>query len=369
MRHPPGERFSPLLFGVAAIALVTAVLTGLSRIGWDVWARSSQYAHGPTLVLGFLGTVIGMERAVALSRSWAWMVPALASGSVLAGFLGFGMAANIGMTLAGVALVVVFVAASRIQADLHIWIMGAGAVCWVFAAAGLTFGSRLSVVVPSLAAFLILTIVGERFEMTRLLDPGGMVMVWLTGGVGLVVAGAAWALSDLESGARVAGVGLGACGFWLARYDIARKTFRMSGLTKFMAAALMAGYVWLIVAAVSWVWSGLDRATLVYDAALHAIFLGFVFSMIFAHAPVIVPALSGLAFPFTRWLWVPLITLHSSLAIRVASDWFGWQQGRRWGGMLNAASILVFAVVAVSAVVVARLHRPMSLSGGAGPSS
>ena len=37
-----------------------------------------------------------------------------------------------------------------------------------------------------------------------------------------------------------------------------------------------------------------------YDAMLHSIFLGFVFSMIFAHAPIILPTITGLAIAVSK---------------------------------------------------------------------
>jgi hypothetical protein len=329
-----GQRlaYRSVLLGVAAVALVTAVLSGLSRIGWNTWGRTAEYAHGPTLVLGFLGTVIGMERAVALGRRWAWLVPVLAASAVTAGIVGLSAEANALIFLAGVGLVAVFVVAYRIQQDLHLWIMGGGALCWVLAGVGLLLGTSLVAVVPSLAGFLVLTIVGERFELTRLLEPTGVVRAWLVAASGLAIVGAGLSLADVGLGARVVGLGMAACGLWLGRYDVARRTIRMAGITRYMAAALIAGYFWLLLAGAIWTWAGLDRGTFIYDATLHAVFLGFVFSMVFAHAPVIVPALTGLRFPFTHWLWVPLATLHMSLLLRVLSDFGGWQIGRMWGG-------------------------------------
>ena len=75
-------------------------------------------------------------------------------------------------------------------------------------------------------------------------------------------------------------------------------TVRGTGITRYMAVALLTGYAWLAVAGVLWLdigqmsFTDLGRAAhgTAYDAMLHAVFLGFVISMIFAHAPVIVPA-------------------------------------------------------------------------------
>jgi hypothetical protein len=79
-----------------------------------------------------------------------------------------------------------------------------------------------------------------------------------------------------------------------------------------------------------------------YDALLHSILLGFVFSMIFAHAPVILPAVTGLALPFRSTFYAHVVMLQLSLVLRVGSDLAGWADGRQWGGLLNVVALLVF---------------------------
>jgi len=80
-----------------------------------------------------------------------------------------------------------------------------------------------------------------------------------------------------------------------------------------------------------------------YDAMLHALFLGFVFAMIFGHAPIILPAVLGITVGFRRGFYAHLVLLHATLALRVAGDLLGWTPGRRWGGVLNVAALLLFA--------------------------
>ena len=81
-----------------------------------------------------------------------------------------------------------------------------------------------------------------------------------------------------------------------------------------MAAALLAGYGWLMVAGGLWAGAGQMADGPAYDAELHAIFLGFVMSMIFAHAPVVVPSVLGRPLPFRPALYVPLVLLQSLAA-------------------------------------------------------
>ena len=89
-----------------------------------------------------------------------------------------------------------------------------------------------------------------------------------------------------------------------------------------------------------------------YDAELHAIFLGFVMSMIFAHAPVIVPAVLGRPLPFRRSLYVPLALLHVSLILRLAGgDWAGGTAAWQWGGSLNEVAILAFGAMSAALVI------------------
>jgi hypothetical protein len=145
---------------------------------------------------------------------------------------------------------------------------------------------------------------------------------------------------------------------WLARNDVARRTIRMGGVTRFMAVALLAGYFWLAVAGVLWLHYGeLLGAGSAYDAMLHAVFLGFVFSMVFAHAPVIVPAVLGVTLPYRRAMYAPLALLHAGLVLRVVGDLAEDVTAWRWGGVLDEAAILAFLATAVATAAAAR-RRP-----------
>jgi len=68
------------LMALGMLALLSALAGGLARLGWPLPVSAPLVAfHGPLMVAGFLGTVIGLERAVALGRSWAYGGP-IASG-------------------------------------------------------------------------------------------------------------------------------------------------------------------------------------------------------------------------------------------------------------------------------------------------
>jgi hypothetical protein len=339
------------LLALAVVALVAGLWAGLLRLGLDIPQLRPALAgeHGPLLVLGFLGTQIGMERAVALRRGWAYVAPAAAGAGAL--WLIMGLPADAGralLALGGLVLCAVFVTVHRMQPTWHNAVMGLGAVAWLVGALAWLGGAAMTTVVPWLAAFLVLTIVGERLELSRMRRPSPAVRATLLGAVSIFLAGVVLAGVWPSLGVRLAGAGLLAQALWLARHDVARRTVRMPGATRYMAIALIAGYAWLAVAGVVWLVAGTFSGGFAYDAMVHAIFLGFVFSMVFAHAQVIVPAVLGVRLPFTPVMYVPLVALHVSLAIRLLGDATGSVTAWRWGGVLNEAAIVAFLAVSVS---------------------
>jgi hypothetical protein len=139
---------------------------------------------------------------------------------------------------------------------------------------------------------------------------------------------------------------------WLFRYDVATRLVSTTGLPRYMAACLLAGYVWLLVPAGIWLVAGGVSDGGAYDAALHAIFLGFVMSMIMAHAPVILPAVLRKPLPYRSFLYLPAALLHASLAVRlVGGDAWSNVDALHWGGALNVVSVLLFAALAVASAV------------------
>lgn len=353
------------LLAAALVALLAGLWAGLLRLGLYLPPLRPALAaeHGPLLVLGFLGTQIGLERAVALGghRSWRW--PYLAPAGAAAGALWLlaGLPARGGQLLlafGGLALVAIFIVVQRLDPTWHNAVMGLGALAWTAAAVIWLAGEPIVQIVPFLAAFLVLTIVGERLELSRMRHPPPGARAALLGAIALFCAGIILTLSWPSLGVRLTGAGLLTQAAWLARYDVARRTIRMSGLTRYMAVALLAGYFWLAVAGGVWLWQGqLVGGGFAYDAMVHAIFLGFVFSMIFAHAPVIVPAILGVALPYRPSFYAPLALLHVSVAIRLLGDLEESVEVWRWGGVLGEVAVVSFIALAAGSALRARGGR------------
>jgi hypothetical protein len=198
--------------------------------------------------------------------------------------------------------------------------------------------------------FLLLTIVGERLELSRLLRLPQRRYTAFVAATSLFLVGLVITQTDLDLGTRLIGTGLMALTLWLVRHDIARRTIRQSGLRRFIAVCLLSGYVWLGVSGILALRFGGLVAGPYYDAMLHTFFLGFVFAMIFGHAPIILPAVMGWEINFRRTFYLHLGLLHVSLLLRIVSDLLLWRAGRLWGGLLNATVIPLFLASTAYAV-------------------
>src|SRR6266496_5205547 len=130
---------------------------------------------------------------------------------------------------------------------------------------------------------------------------------------------------------------------------------RQPGRTRFIATCLLTGYVWLGAAGVIAIVSGAADPGVQHDAILHAIFLGFVVSMIFGHAPLVFPAILGQPLPYHPKFYLHLILLHASMALRLTGDLIeDLGRWRAWGGLLNACALLLFLVNTISSLVGSR---------------
>ncbi len=347
-------RLHLMLLVPAFLALLAALWAGLQRLGWDVPMLRPGLAavHGPLVISGFLGTLIALERVVALGNRWAYGAPALAGFGGLALIAGLpDPAGALGVTLGSAGLVVIFGLLVGRHPALHTITLWLGALSWLGGNLLWLAGQSLLRVVPWWMAFLVLTIVGERLELARLLrlSRGGYSVY--SAAAGTLLAGLAVTLLNLDAGMRLAGLALGGLALWLWRYDIAPRRLRQGGLTRFIAVSLLAGYVWLAVGgALALVFGGVPAGPQ-RDALLHAIFIGFVFSMILGHAPVIFPAVLSRPVVFRPHFYAHLVALHASLLLRVTADVAGWMAGRQWGGLLNVAAVLLFLAVTASAVL------------------
>ncbi len=342
-------RLPLLILGFASLA--SGVLAGLARLGWGVPLPSAQWVllHGPLMVCGFLGTVIGLERAVALGYRWAYGGPLLTGLGGGAFLLGFPISAGASAMVLGSAVLCAGTTLIMLrQRELFMVTMVLGAVSWLAGNLLWLTGTPVPGVVALWINFLLLTIAGERLELSRFLPPSpGAKKIFA---VILAVLMAGGILSATGFGMVMYGVGLLGLALWLLRQDIARRTVKQQGLTRFIAVCLLSGYAWLAIGSIMLLAAG-SLAGVAYDAVLHAILIGFVFSMVFGHAPIIFPAVVRVRMPYHWTFYLPLLVLHASLLIRITGDVLALPGLRNLGGLLNAAALVFFILNTISSVI------------------
>lgn len=351
-----------LLLLSVAIALLGGLGSGLARLGWQMDPLSQNWIliHGPLMICGFLGTLISLERAVALTGRvrWSMVVPAInAVGAVLLLLNRDAAIARLTLTLGSLGLVLLIRVMLRLHPTRDVGIMALGALYWLIGNGLWLAGLPVFQVVHLWAAFLILTIVGERLELSRVrrLTRTGEYLLGLAAAVYLV--GVMLTVFNLDSGVRLLGVGAVLLAAWLLHYDIARRTIRQTGLPRFIASCLLTGYVWLGFGGLAAIWKGAVYAGPDYAMILHAFLLGFVFSMIFGHAPIILPALSGLQLKYSPVFYVHLVLLHVSLIYRMYGNLTGNYATQQWGALFNVIAVLLFLSVTVLTVVRSNIGR------------
>jgi hypothetical protein len=349
----PSARAPLLLLGF--IALVAGTAGGLVRLGLPVPAPAGGIAwHGVLFVAAFFGTLISLERAVALGRMWAYAAPAACGAGGIVLLFGGTWAAFWLLFAGSVVLAAASLAVYRREPVLHLGVLALGALS--LAAANLlpAQGFAVEAALPGWLAFFALTIGGERLELSRL-APVPPLARRAFGALAVATFVAALAAYVAPSAAlRAIGTLLAAMALWLGRYDIAWRTVRGRKLTRYMALCLLSGYAWLALGGVAFAWAGFAAERELYDAALHALFVGFVFSMVFGHAPVILPAVVRIAMPYSAWLYLPLALLHGSLALRIAGDWAASGALRAAGAAGNALAIVAFIAAAAVLALGAR---------------
>jgi hypothetical protein len=356
---PPLARVPLLVLGL--VSLVTGVFAGLVRLGVDAPAFAATHAgsHAALMIGAFFGTVICLERAVALGGVWPFLGPAAAGAGGMLMLAGTPLAGSQALlALAAAVLLAGGVVVVRRQMALFTVMLAVGAACWLLGNLAWIATGTVHAAVPLWLAFLVLTIAGERLELTRFLPARPSAAPSFVVVSALILAGAALAPLRADLGHGLFALGLLAMAVWLLVFDIARHNARQHGLTRFIAICLLSGYLWLAVGALAGLGGGLAPGHALHDMAMHAVTLGFVFAMVFGHAAIIFPAVLKVKIPYHPAFYFPLALLHASLALRVAGGLAELPALRAWGGVANALTLAVF--IATMIVSVIRGGRPQA---------
>jgi hypothetical protein len=332
------------LLALGALALIAGFYGALGRLGWALPAGGSLAAlHGPLMISGLFGTLISLERAVALGRGWSYAAPVLSGlGTLLllAGApeaVGASAYAAAAMVLAGTSLLI-----TMQQPAVFTGALLFGALAWLAGNFFWLMGGAVPELIGWWLAFLILTVAGERLELSRLVPQWRGSEALFLFAVGLLSVGAQNGLMT-ENGAVLFGLALLVTTLWLLLHDIARLNIRRTGHTRFMAACMLPGYLWLGLAGMVLITFPPGASDFGYDVALHAVLIGFVLSMVFGHALIILPAVARIRLRYAPVLYAPLLLLHASVALRVGAGLSDWEAGRMASGALALLALVGFA--------------------------
>ncbi|MDO5063424.1 MAG: hypothetical protein Q4E00_00345 [Actinomyces bowdenii] len=352
---------------MGAACLLAGLDASLLRLGLPAPVSGAELAalHGPLMLVGFLGTVISLERAVAARTAWAYLAPfSSAAGCLLllAGappLLGRGL-----LVAAAAALCATYLHIHRRAPAPAVDIQAMGALALLLGDLLWLGRAPIEAAVPLWLALPALTIIGERLELARIafLDPVVEEAVRALSTAALL----GCCLMVIEPGARlITGPALLGLAVIMAFHDVARRTIRARGAVRFMAASMLAGYAWLAVAGLTWSLGGEQALSGGgYEIIIHALAVGYAFSMILAHAPVIIPAVVHRRLPYHRLMWLPYLLIHVGMVVRVAG--LAHQMPGAWqlGGVLGVAAILLFmGLILIRVIASGRLGAP----GAAGP--
>lgn len=348
----------PILF-LGMVSLVIGILAGIGRLGSPVPPIALQQVahHGVLMIPAFFGTVIGLERAVAIGQRWAYLAPLLTG---VGGLLLLLTQPGLPLSLMAVGALIFLVASLKvlqIQSAVHNWILLGGALALLTGNLMLLGGTPVSEVLYWWIAFLVLTIAGERLELSRLVVQSRSRRLLLAMLAGVPLVGAVVRQVDAEAGLLIFAGGLAGIGLWLLLFDIARRTVRLSGLTRFTAVCMLAGYAWLITSAALFIALQFGLGEVTRDAPLHSLFLGFVFSMVIGHALIIFPAVTQLKIPYSALFYAPLVLLQLSLLIRVVGGVSGQSSLLVGGGDLNGVALALFILTLVWSIARGQMRR------------
>jgi len=329
-----------IVMPLAFIAMIVGIYCGIIRIGQPL--PSGPYLpvahHGVLMAGSFLGTLICLERVATFPDKKAWIFVifmALSLPLFIANQGRYGVLCLLTGSAGYCWITISNYRKYRLKGDL---IMAIGATFQLMAYAVFLFSFSYPRAFAAWMLFLVLTITGERLNLTRFLPVSKKAFYEIYFWIGLLLVSSF--LYHLGSKV-VVGASMIGLASWLLRHDLIRVNLKREGHYRFLGLALLLAYLWL---AVTGVLSMLEMGNpYLYDAVLHSFFVGFVLSMILAHAPIIFPGLLNInTTPFHPVLYLWLAGLHIGLIIRIYGDMTENFELRKLGGIYNGVFFLVY---------------------------
>ena len=211
-----------------------------------------------------------------------------------------------------------------------------------------------------LLGFPILTILGERVELSRFLAPA----VYRRGEWGLWAALMAFLLLLVQDGRLL--VALWAVLMALATLPLMGSELALvrvgqtspQKLHRYLGQHLLLAYSWFFLGLVLViVWAAVRGGSALYDASVHSLAVGFVGTMILAHAPVIAPAILPRTIAQEKLNLLPLELLTVGNLLRVGG-YVLKGAGLPLGGVVGVSGLFILAALLAFAWVMTRSLRP-----------
>lgn len=321
------------------LSVIVGIIGGWLRLGWAQFnIPEAAFHHGIIMTGSFLGALISMERAVVMkNKSW-FLIPILAILALPLNLFGFTQIAIISLVLSSAGLTfLMYIQSMKVKEASH-YVITLGAFCWAVGNALLLKSDFIPMVVPWWIAFLLFTIVGERLELSRFLPVKNVFVIFLYA----LIAGvfSSFFIPFHFGGSRITGIFMALIAVWLLRFDMARISVKKKGEYRYIGLGLIVGFMWLLVHALIMIF--LENHSLYYDMWVHSFFLGFAFSMIWAHAPIIFPSVVKVKrLIYHPGLYIPWLFFQLTLIGRVWASFAGNIELRQFFGVANGWIILL----------------------------
>ncbi len=343
-----------LLLPLVLLGLLGGISGGWIRLGSPVIPIVEAGAnHGLLMVGGFLGTLISIERAMVMKKK-AWLfIPLLSGVSAVFFLIGQDQVGMIALLAGSLGLSVIMQVQVIRHLHFHNILLYMGAVSWFI---GNFFVWHFGLIAAGSTwwiGFLLFTIVGERLELSQFLPVPSWSKKALGALLGMFFIGLT--LPFHGAGNEVMGIAVLLISVWLLIFDMAKVAAKKKAQFRYIGIGLRVGYLWL--GAQGLILILMESHPLFYDLVLHTFFLGFTFSMIWAHAPIIFPTIFGIReTPYYRILWWPWILFQVTLLGRILSGVMGEFELRKSFGVANGYLILI-QIILMAGVVVWKIRQ------------
>lgn len=340
-----------LIFPFVIGALLLGISGGANRLGDMTWMLAGAgMQHGVLMVGGFLGTLISLERAMVMKNKW-WLLVVLFNGfSILVLVIpGWSFFAFYWQLTGSVGLVLMMYFQSLRHPKPYQYVMSIGAISWMIGNVALITSDFVPAAVPWWIGFLLFTIVGERLELSKFLPTPSYAKIILYILLALFFIG--MVMPFHQSGNWVMGFAAIFIAFWLLHFDMAKIAAKKEKQFKYIGVGLKVGYVWLVLHGLTLCF--LNSHPLFYDLYLHTFFLGFTFSMIWAHAPIIFPMILSIQEkPYHPVLWIGWVVFQLSLLGRLGAALVKLPDWRTLFGIINGWTIIAMFVMMAMIVLI-----------------